>query len=205
MERLTGIGVSAGVAVGRAVILTQRTEVMRFPIPPDRVEPFLQRLPVDALWGVGPVTAEKLRARGIHRLVDVRTFDDHALRQAVGSMAEWLKQLAHGIDDRPVVAHRESKSSGSENTYPEDLIDIKRSVRRSLRWQHAVVFQRRALLASTGHDVSALDFTTVTAVIQAPRAGMPAICRHELCSCCKDGPWATARQAAWRERPHPDD
>ena len=38
MERLTGIGVSAGVAVGRAVILTQRTEVMRFPIPPDRVE-----------------------------------------------------------------------------------------------------------------------------------------------------------------------
>ena len=45
-------------------------------IPPDRVEPFLQRLPVDALWGVGPVTAEKLRARGIHRLVDVRAFDD---------------------------------------------------------------------------------------------------------------------------------
>ena len=38
MERLTGIGVSPGVVVGRAVILTQRTEVMRFPIPPDRVE-----------------------------------------------------------------------------------------------------------------------------------------------------------------------
>ena len=38
MDRLTGIGVSSGVAVGRAVILTQRTEVMRFPIPPDRVE-----------------------------------------------------------------------------------------------------------------------------------------------------------------------
>jgi phosphotransferase system enzyme I (PtsI) len=38
MERLTGIGVSPGIVVGRAVILTQRTEVMRFPIPPDRVE-----------------------------------------------------------------------------------------------------------------------------------------------------------------------
>lgn len=38
MERLTGIGVSAGLVVGRAVILTQRTEVMRFPIPPDRVD-----------------------------------------------------------------------------------------------------------------------------------------------------------------------
>jgi phosphotransferase system enzyme I (PtsI) len=38
VERLKGIGVSPGVVVGRAVILTQRTEVMRFPIPPDRVE-----------------------------------------------------------------------------------------------------------------------------------------------------------------------
>jgi phosphotransferase system enzyme I (PtsI) len=38
VERLTGIGVSPGVAVGRAVVLTQRAEVMRFPIPPERVE-----------------------------------------------------------------------------------------------------------------------------------------------------------------------
>ena len=44
MDRLTGIGVSSGVAVGRAVILTQRTEVMRFPIPPDRVEREVQAL-----------------------------------------------------------------------------------------------------------------------------------------------------------------
>ena len=38
MDRLNGIGVSPGIVVGRAVILTQRTEVMRFPIPPDRVD-----------------------------------------------------------------------------------------------------------------------------------------------------------------------
>src|SRR5215472_11433485 len=41
-------------------------------ISPERVEPFLQQLPVDALWGVGPVTAKRLRTRGIERLVDVR-------------------------------------------------------------------------------------------------------------------------------------
>src|SRR5881392_3110799 len=50
-------------------------------ISPDRVEPFLQTLPVDALWGVGPVTAEKLRAKGIVRLVDVRTADPQLLRE----------------------------------------------------------------------------------------------------------------------------
>src|SRR5262249_28165083 len=42
-------------------------------ISPERVEPFLQQLPVDALWGVGPVTAKRLRTRGIERLVDVRS------------------------------------------------------------------------------------------------------------------------------------
>src|SRR5262249_14769549 len=71
-------------------------------ISPARVEPFLQRLPVDALWGVGPKTAQKLRDRGIERLVDVRTVDGQLLRDTVGSLAEWLQQLAHGIDDRPV-------------------------------------------------------------------------------------------------------
>jgi phosphoenolpyruvate-protein phosphotransferase (PTS system enzyme I) len=38
MERLSGIAVSPGIAVGRAVVLTLRTEVVRFPIPPDRIE-----------------------------------------------------------------------------------------------------------------------------------------------------------------------
>src|SRR5215510_4498739 len=45
-------------------------------IAPARVEQFLQRLPVDALWGVGPVTATRLRERGIARLIDVRTADE---------------------------------------------------------------------------------------------------------------------------------
>src|SRR3954470_1877254 len=88
-------------------------------ISPERVEPFLQQLPVDALWGVGPVTAKKLRERGIEKLVDVRTIDERILREAVGSMADWLKQLAYGIDERPVVPNRETKSSGSESTYSE--------------------------------------------------------------------------------------
>src|SRR5436190_8908480 len=93
-------------------------------ISPDRVEPFLQQLPVDKLWGVGPVTARKLRARGIERVVDVRSIEPEKLRDSVGSLADWLIQLAHGIDDRPVEPNREVKSSGSENTYPEDLTDL---------------------------------------------------------------------------------
>ena len=134
-------------------------------IHPDRVEPFLQQLPVDALWGVGPVTATKLRARGIERLVDVRTTDERLLREAVGSMADWLRQLSNGIDDRPVTPHREAKSSGSENTYPEDLTDI-RAIREEIAEMagRAVAWLvRKNLLARTVTiKVRYSDFTTVT-------------------------------------------
>ena len=134
-------------------------------IAPERVEPFLQQLPVDALWGVGPVTAKKLRARGIERLVDVRTTDERLLREAVGSMAEWLRQLANGVDERPVTPHREAKSSGTENTYPEDLTDIT-VIRQEIveMAAHAVSWlARKELNARTVTiKVRYSDFTTIT-------------------------------------------
>ena len=90
----TGLTASAGVAPNK--FLAKIASGWKKPdgltvISPDRVEPFLRQLPVDALWGVGPVTARKLRERGIERLVDVRTVADELLRGAVGSMADWLR------------------------------------------------------------------------------------------------------------------
>src|SRR5437868_11281851 len=84
----TGLTASAGVAPNK--FLAKIASGWKKPdgltvISPERVEPFLQQLPVDALWGVGPVTARKLRERGIERLVDVRTFEPDALRGLVGS------------------------------------------------------------------------------------------------------------------------
>jgi DNA polymerase-4 len=122
----TGLTASAGVAPNK--FLAKIASGWKKPdgltvIAPERVEAFLEKLPVDALWGVGPVTAGKLRAIGLERLVSVRTADLEALRGAVGSYAESLIELAHGIDERPVVAFRERKSLGTENTYGQDLVD----------------------------------------------------------------------------------
>jgi DNA polymerase-4 len=135
------------------------------------VEPFLQQLPVDALWGVGPVTAGRLRARGIERLVDVRTADLQLLHATVGSLAEWLRQLAYGIDDRPVVPNREAKSSGSESTYPEDLtdIDVIRHEIAELAGHALAWLARKQLLARTVTiKVRYHDFTTITRSHTAP-------------------------------------
>jgi DNA polymerase-4 len=134
-------------------------------ISPDRVEPFLQQLPVDALWGVGPVTAKKLRARGIERLVDIRSTDERILRDAVGSMADWLRQLANGIDDRPVTPHREAKSSGSENTYPEDLTDIgviREEIAEMAGHAGGWLVRKDMMARTVTIKVRYSDFTTVT-------------------------------------------
>jgi DNA polymerase-4 len=170
----TGLTASAGVAPNK--FLAKIASGWKKPdgltvISPGRVEPFLQQLPVDALWGVGPVTAGKLRARGIERLVDVRTADPAALQEAVGSLADWLRRLADGLDDRPVTPNREVKSSGSENTFPEDLIDsgaIREEI-SAMASQAATWLGRKGLMARTvSIKVRYSDFTTITRSHTAP-------------------------------------
>ena len=120
-------------------------------ISPERIERFLQGLPVDALWGVGPVTARKLRAAGIQKLVDVREAAPETLEAAVGSYAESLRRLSFGEDDRPVDPHQERKSIGCEETYAKDLIDVE-TIRRevaALAEHCAGVLARKELVART--------------------------------------------------------
>jgi DNA polymerase-4 len=170
----TGLTASAGVAPNK--FLAKIASGWKKPdgltvIAPERMETFLQGLPVDALWGVGPVTARKLRARGIDKLVDVRAADLNVLRETVGSLADWLQQLANGIDDRPVEPNQEPKSSGTENTFAHDLLDIADirveiddMARDAARW-----LMRHALFARTVTiKVRYHDFTTITRSHSAP-------------------------------------
>ena len=111
------------------------------------------------------MTAERLRERGIERLIDVRRIDPGVLREAVGSGADWLRQLAEGIDDRPVEPHHDPKSSGTENTFSEDLTelaDIRREVEGMAR-EGASWLERRGLTCRTVTiKVRYSDFTTIT-------------------------------------------
>jgi DNA polymerase-4 len=170
----TGLTASAGVAPNK--FLAKIASAWRKPdgltvIAPERVEPFLRELPVDALWGVGPVTATRLRDRGITRLVDVRAADPATLRAAVGSMTDWLLELASGRDDRPVEPNRAAKSSSSECTYAQDLTDLDR-IREEiaeLARENAEWLGRRGLVAKTVTiKVRYGDFTTITRSHSAP-------------------------------------
>jgi DNA polymerase-4 len=142
-------------------------------IPPGRVEQFLQQLPVEALWGVGPVTAKKLRALGIQRLVDVREFDESSLQKAVGSLAAWLKRLSHGDDPREVKPDRPWKSISAETTYPEDLEkleEMRAEVDRLARRVAASLEKKNLYARAVTLKLRYSDFTTVT---RSHTAGAP--------------------------------
>src|SRR5688500_15534255 len=168
IRALTGLTASAGVAPNKflAKIASgwQKPDGLTV-IAPGRVEHFLRELDVDALWGVGPVTAEKLRERGIEKLVDVRAADAGILHEAVGSLADWLQQLARGEDDRPVTAEHEPKSSGSENTFERDLTDlevIKAEISEMAGHAAAWLLRRELYARTVTIKVRYNDFATIT-------------------------------------------
>ena len=168
IKEATGLTASAGVAPNK--FLAKIASGWKKPdgltvIAPERVEQFLQKLPVDALWGVGPVTAKRLRERGIERLVDLRRADPALLREAVGSSVDWLQRLADGIDNRLVEPNQAAKSSGTENTFAEDLTDlaeIRKEIDEMAR-DGAAWLERKLLTCRTVTiKVRYSDFTTIT-------------------------------------------
>ena len=93
-------------------------------VPPEKVLEFLKDLPIEKMWGVGPVTAEKLHQMGIHKIGEIRALKPEALESELGKFGSFLYNLAFGRDDREVIASWEPKSRGSETTFDRDTCDI---------------------------------------------------------------------------------
>ena len=174
IKEVTGLTASAGVAPNK--FLAKIASGWRKPdgltvVAPERIESFLQGLPVDALWGVGPKTAARLREHGIEKLTDVRarTVDD--LTAIVGMHAEWLIDLAHGRDDRAVEPNRPSKSAGSEETYATDiesLEEVKREIGELARGVAEWLVKKSIKGRTVTIKVRYSDFTTITRSHSAP-------------------------------------
>ncbi len=100
---------------------------------------FLHPLAVESLWGVGPVTLEKLAALSIKTVGDVAKFDRKILLTVLGnSLGEHLFELSQGIDDRSVEPDRDAKSIGHEETFSTDIKDLAVAQVQLLRLADAV-------------------------------------------------------------------
>ncbi len=84
---------------------------------------FLEALPIEKFFGVGKVTAAKLRELGIQTGFDLKHVGEERLRDLFGKHGGQLYRYACGMDDRPVEPMRERKSVGKEVTLERDIHD----------------------------------------------------------------------------------
>lgn len=85
---------------------------------------FLHPLPIEALWGVGPVSARRLQGLGIMTVGDLAALPAATLERQLGkAQGSHLAELCRGVDRRPVVPDQKAKSIGHEETFPSDLWD----------------------------------------------------------------------------------
>ena len=114
------VGLPVTVGVARTKFLAKVASSVAKPdgllvVPPDRELAFLHPLPVERLWGVGRITAEKLRARGIATVGEVAHLDETELVAFLGrASGRQLHALAHNRDPRPVRVNRRRGSIGSQ-------------------------------------------------------------------------------------------
>lgn len=90
-------------------------------IHPDQAEAFIERLPIEAFWGVGPVTAKKMHTLGIYNGRTLKACSLEMLTRQFGKAGQVYYDFARGIDLRPVTVERIRKSVGCEHTLEKDI------------------------------------------------------------------------------------
>ena len=165
-----GITISAGIAPNKflaKIASDWRKPDGQFTIAPAEVSTFVHSLPVDKLFGVGSVTAQRMFDAGHHTCGDLQSLSQAELTHLYGKFGIRLFDLCRGIDPRPVRTHRERKSLSVERTYAKDLPGLADCL-NAVPALHAELQQRLAAAAlSTAISgcfikVRFDDFTTTT-------------------------------------------
>ena len=131
----------------------------------ENVEELLADLPVRRLWGVGKQTQKLLARKGIQTIRDITATPIEELEARIGVLAVRLKNLALGVDDRPVVADWEARSISNERTFAEDIGNAGelREIADVLSEMVARRLRKSGLLAQTVTIKARYsDFTTMT-------------------------------------------
>jgi DNA polymerase-4 len=158
--------------VGKALAL-KRIKAQGLAEPPNAVTvvgfgkeaEFLNLLPADMLWGVGPKTFRRLSELGIHTIGELAKWPESELIRLFGENGRDLSRHAKGIDDRPIVTEHETKSVSQETTFS---VDVRNDtvLEKTLREQSAEVARQLRKNNLAGRTIKLKirwpDFTTLT-------------------------------------------
>lgn len=116
-------GISTNKFVAKIASDMKKPDGLTF-IGPSKIESFVESLSIEKFYGVGKVTAEKMKDMNIHTGADLKKLNERELVQHFGKVGKFYYRIVRGIDDRPVEPNQETKSIGAEDTFPEDLTTI---------------------------------------------------------------------------------
>lgn len=121
---VTSVGAGSGKQIAKIASELAKPDGMRVIRRADE-SLLLESLPVRRLWGIGPVAEERLRRLGIETVGQLAALSDtEACSILGGSVGSSLRQLARGIDDRPVVERAEAKQISAEATFDTDVTTL---------------------------------------------------------------------------------
>lgn len=93
-------------------------------IGPSTIKTFMEKLPVEKFYGVGKVTAQRMKSLNLHTGADLKKLTEDEMTKLFGKPGKFYYQIVRGIDNRAVQPHRETKSMGAEDTFAYDLTDL---------------------------------------------------------------------------------
>ena len=184
VEKQEGITCSVGIAPSKFIAKLasghcKPNGILEIPI--DRILTFLHPLPVKAIWGVGPKTAEVLERLGLRTVEDIAKLPRTTLIRALGEASgASLYELAWGRDYRDVVTDEPEKSISAAETFPFDLDSPEEILKEYLRLCEKATSRLRArnLFAKTiSIKVRFADFTTIN---RSKTLALPIDSTHEV-------------------------
>lgn len=163
-----GLTASAGVSVNKFVAKIasdyNKPDGLTF-IGPSKVIPFLEALPIEKFFGVGKVTAQKMKGKGIHYGVDLKRFSEDQLIRDFGKSGRFFYNMVRGQDGRPVRPNRITKSISVEDTFETNLY-LKEDLLKELQILSERLHKRVTAKNKPGRTVTLKvkfsDFTQVT-------------------------------------------
>jgi DNA polymerase-4 len=123
LQLTASAGVSTNKFVAKIASDMNKPDGMTF-IGPSKIDRFMEALPVEKFFGVGRVTAEKMKRMGIHTGADLKKLTESELIKHFGKAGKFYFKIVRGMDDREVQPYRETKSVGAEDTFPYDLKEL---------------------------------------------------------------------------------
>jgi len=116
-------GVSSSKFVAKIASDMNKPDGLTF-IGPSKIEAFMESLPVEKFFGVGKVTAKKMKSMNLHTGADLKKLSEQDMTRHFGKAGKFYYSIVRGIDKREVQPFRKIKSLAVEDTFEHDLISI---------------------------------------------------------------------------------